>query len=169
MNRSHAWTLIYAAAIGRGEGDRSALNIANAGLDHFIARFRGGESDRQDSTTSAVRSDFPAQLLTMLGAFEGDPADSVYQRGFLAALLQVANYAGISVPNHDELAEQVSRHNPNPHYCVDGHDTPSPCSSLSGDGRHGPFRVFDTEAQDYLPGLYFHREEAQVVADRLND
>lgn len=54
-------------------------------------------------------------------------------------------------------------------YCVDGHEFENEESGFIGDGRYPPFVVFDIEAQDNLPGTYATREDAQVVADRLNE
>lgn len=46
-------------------------------------------------------------------------------------------------------------------YCVDGHEFPEEESNLAGDGEFAPFRIFDIEAQDYLPGTYETRGGAE--------
>lgn len=51
--------------------------------------------------------------------------------------------------------------NPNPRYCVDGHEFNNVDSEMAGDGQFAPFRVFDTKAQDYLPGTYATRVDAE--------
>lgn len=54
-------------------------------------------------------------------------------------------------------------------YHVDGHEHDDLDSPLTGDGKFGPFCVFDPDAQEWLPGTYATREEAQAEADRLNE
>lgn len=51
--------------------------------------------------------------------------------------------------------------NPNPKLCVDGHEFADRESNLTGDGKFAPFRIFDTDAQDYLPGEYPTRAAAE--------
>ncbi|WP_425902475.1 hypothetical protein [Agrobacterium radiobacter] len=46
-------------------------------------------------------------------------------------------------------------------FCVDGHEFENEESALAGDGEFAPFRIFDIENQDYLPGTYPTREEAE--------
>jgi hypothetical protein len=46
-------------------------------------------------------------------------------------------------------------------FCVDGHEFENEESALAGDGRFAPFRIFDIKNQDYLPGTYQTREEAE--------
>lgn len=58
--------------------------------------------------------------------------------------------------------------NPNPPYVVDGHEFPNEESNLAGDGEFPPFRIFDTNAQDYVCGTFATREAAQFVCDRMN-
>ena len=53
-------------------------------------------------------------------------------------------------------------------YAVDGREFNTDDSPLAGDGKFGPFYVFDIDAQDYLPGTYTTREDGQKVADLLN-
>lgn len=53
-------------------------------------------------------------------------------------------------------------------YVVDGHITEDPDSDLDGYGQFAPFRIFVPDRQDYLPGTYATREEAQTVADMFN-
>lgn len=57
--------------------------------------------------------------------------------------------------------------NPNPKFVVDGHEFPNEESNLAGDGRHAPFYVFDSDAQDYVGGPYDTRELAQRAARKL--
>lgn len=57
--------------------------------------------------------------------------------------------------------------NPNPKYCVDGHEYPNEESCLAGDGQYKPFRIFDTDAQDYLPGVFDTREEAEAALAKM--
>lgn len=57
----------------------------------------------------------------------------------------------------------------NPRYVVDGHVTADEDSDLAGDGEHAPFRIFHPETQDYLPGKFATRAQAQVVTNLLND
>lgn len=59
----------------------------------------------------------------------------------------------------DQVGVPVSRLR----YCVDGHEYPDTESNLAGDGQHPPFRVFDIDAQDYLPGVYATRAEAEAA------
>jgi hypothetical protein len=166
MNRSEVWARAYSAALLNPNLAGLARDHADTALREFDLRFRGGP-DRQDST--AVRSDLVSLLERDFELYRNDPASSRYQKGFLAALLMVADELGIEVAEKNELEDQcIERANPNPTYAVDGHETASPCSSLTVDGQHAPFRIFDTEGQDWLPGLYFFREEAQAIADRLN-
>jgi hypothetical protein len=56
--------------------------------------------------------------------------------------------------------------NPNPRYVVDGHEAKNKESCLAGDGQFPPFRVLDTDAQNYLPGTYKTRAEAEKAAAR---
>jgi hypothetical protein len=56
--------------------------------------------------------------------------------------------------------------NPNPRYVVDGHEAENEESNLAGDGEFPPFRVLDTDAQNYLPGTYKTRAEAETAAKR---
>lgn len=53
-------------------------------------------------------------------------------------------------------------------FCVDGYETESRESNLAGDGAFPPFLIFNPPAQDYVPGAYPTREEAEAVADYLN-
>lgn len=53
-------------------------------------------------------------------------------------------------------------------FCVDGYETESRESNLAGDGAFPPFLIFNPPAQDYMPGAYPTREEAEAVADYLN-
>lgn len=48
-------------------------------------------------------------------------------------------------------------------YVVDGHEFENPESDLLGDGQFPPFRILDIEAQDYLPGVYNTRAEAETA------
>lgn len=57
--------------------------------------------------------------------------------------------------------------NPNPKLVVDGHEFPDEESELSGDGQYAPFYIFDTDAQDYLPGTYESREEAEAALSSM--
>lgn len=49
-------------------------------------------------------------ILDALNSYLGDPADSDYQRGYLAALLEVASEMGLCVPRSDELHAQLRGH-----------------------------------------------------------
>ena len=53
-------------------------------------------------------------------------------------------------------------------YVVDGMEFPTPTAALLGDGAFAPFRVFDVDGQEYLPGEYETRESAQRIADEAN-
>ena len=52
-------------------------------------------------------------------------------------------------------------------YCVDGYEFPTDDSNLAGDGEFPPFLIFDTRKQDYLPGSYATRAEANAALRRL--
>jgi hypothetical protein len=97
MNRSEAWTHIYAAAISRGHPPQIALNIANEGLDHFIEKFRTEGSPTPLMTES--------DLYRALDLYVRDPASTDYQRGWLACLLSIL--PGDDHPNLNELQAQV--------------------------------------------------------------
>lgn len=59
--------------------------------------------------------------------------------------------------------------NPNPRFVVDGHEYPNADSNLAGDGQYPPFRIFNTDKQDYLPGKFNLRASAEAVAAKLNE
>lgn len=76
---------------------------------------------------------------------------------------------------HAEMIEELESaiHYFNAHgielrYCVDGREFDTEDSPYIGDGKFGPFVVFNIEEQDNEPGHYDTREEAQKEADRLN-
>lgn len=50
-------------------------------------------------------------------------------------------------------------------YCVDGE---AEDGTLQGDGQGAPFRIFDIEAQDHLPGVYADRATPEQAAAILN-
>ena len=56
---------------------------------------------------------------------------------------------------------EVEEHELEPSFCVDGHEYDDPESNMLGDGQWAPFRVFDINAQGYLPGEYNTRQEAE--------
>jgi hypothetical protein len=53
-------------------------------------------------------------------------------------------------------------------YSVDGHEFENEESNLAGDGQFPPFRIFDINAQDYLPGIYASRADAELICGMLN-
>lgn len=53
-------------------------------------------------------------------------------------------------------------------FVVDGHTYKNEESDLAGDGQFAPFYVFDIAAQDYLPGTFPTRNQAQAIADERN-
>lgn len=111
------------------------------------------------------RATLKNNVRSTLAGYRRDPADSAYQRGVLAYAIQVAEDLGLEGEDLGFLKEQLR---PSIRYSVDGHENADPDSPLAGDGQFGPFRIFDINAQEYLPGLFFRRDEAQIIADRLN-
>ncbi len=71
-------------------------------------------------------------------------------------------------PDRVDLAFGFAGDIPSILYAVDGREYDDPDSPLTGDGKFGPFEIFDIKAQDWLPGQYSTREGAQIVADLLN-
>lgn len=50
---------------------------------------------------------------------------------------------------------------------VDGHESESPNAALDSSGRFPPFHIFDSDAQDWLPGSYPTREAAEQALARM--
>lgn len=50
---------------------------------------------------------------------------------------------------------------------VEGHETADPDSNLLPEGLSPPFRIFDVEAQDYLPGTYTDRKIAEALCREI--
>lgn len=59
--------------------------------------------------------------------------------------------------------------NPNPEFIVDGFDFDDPDSMQSSDGAFPPFRIFHSASQNYIPGEYQVRAEAEAIAALLNE
>lgn len=115
MNRSAAWTHIYAAAIVRGCNPRDALELANTGLAAFMEKFRLGSDDQDSAMPARSRPTLLEEFVTRsLTSYLHDPASSNYQRGFLAALIQVAEELIIDdqAPMLEELKGQLGEHEP---------------------------------------------------------
>ena len=65
------------------------------------------------------------------------------------------------------LPQTILNSGPNPVYVVDGHEDWSPDSCLTADGRFPPFHIFMPGVQDYLPGAFDTRDEAEAVTEAL--
>lgn len=55
----------------------------------------------------------------------------------------------------------------NPRYVVDGHEFENEESNMAGDGNFPPFRIFDTDKQDYVGPEYPTRAAAEAALDLL--
>ena len=80
-------------------------------------------------------------------------------------LCTLCNGSGDIDPDSEEYRDYISGN-----LSVDGHEFPDSDypdgindSALLGDGQFPPFRIFDADAQDYLPGTYPTREEAEAA------
>lgn len=55
-----------------------------------------------------------------------------------------------------------------PRFVVDGQESSDPDSPMVGDGMYPPFRIFEPDWQEYVPGNYATREQAEAVCERMN-
>lgn len=99
------------------------------------------------------------------------PADRAYSRlcavyrlgsrGHITRAYAVEKLEPLGLLHTLEIWERYGHMKWKPHLCVDGHEFANAESNLAGDGQFPPFRVFDVEAQDYLPGTFPTRIAAE--------
>lgn len=117
-----------------------------------------------DGRTDEMHCDDMKQAITYANGF---------QDGYNAArdiLGKVSRWSWTREVNDLQEAERAAaKGNPNPPFVVDGHEFDDEDSNLAGDGNYPPFYIFDTARQQNLPGSYSKRENAQFIADKLNE
>jgi hypothetical protein len=150
--------LDYEILITRSDGKQTCMDVSMPSLDLLTScaeiGYEGAEGNLAHIDDVGIVLDELKELLTE-PEWSAESKEQTRLGKLLSAqtLLESAGYT-VTVPT--------------PAYCVDGHEFPNEDSGLIGDGQFPPFRVFNIEAQDYEPGTYPTRAEAQVEADRLN-